>query len=188
MNWLFGFSGRMTRLDWWLAQLINLAVLVVLGVILVSVGAAAQLAEMSPAEGGGAGIGLSMVLVIVAAGGLMCWINIASTIKRFHDRNKSGFWVLIIFVPYIGTLWQIVECGFLAGTPGGNDYGSGGSGGGSRDLEAYANQLAAEYGRSPRASAEAPRAAAAVARVQTTSVPQSPRRAPQSGFGRRGTA
>ena len=43
--------------------------------------------------------------------------------KRFHDRNKSAWWVLIGFVPVIGGLWVFVECGFLAGTPGPNRFG-----------------------------------------------------------------
>jgi uncharacterized membrane protein YhaH (DUF805 family) len=51
------------------------------------------------------------------------WITIAVGIKRFHARNKSGVWVLIIFVPVIGGLWYLIECGFLRGTPGPNNYG-----------------------------------------------------------------
>ncbi len=43
--------------------------------------------------------------------------------KRYHDRNKSGWWVLIVFVPVIGGLWYLIECGFLRGTPGPNNYG-----------------------------------------------------------------
>jgi uncharacterized membrane protein YhaH (DUF805 family) len=44
-------------------------------------------------------------------------------IKRFHDRDKSGWWVLIALVPLIGGLWYIIECCFLSGTPGPNQYG-----------------------------------------------------------------
>ncbi|MDD3275897.1 MAG: DUF805 domain-containing protein [Kiritimatiellales bacterium] len=43
--------------------------------------------------------------------------------KRFHDRNKSAWWVLIGFVPFIGGLWVFIECGFLAGTPRENRFG-----------------------------------------------------------------
>jgi uncharacterized membrane protein YhaH (DUF805 family) len=31
--------------------------------------------------------------------------------------------VLIIFLPVIGALWYLIECGFLRGTDGNNDYG-----------------------------------------------------------------
>jgi uncharacterized membrane protein YhaH (DUF805 family) len=44
-------------------------------------------------------------------------------VKRYHDRNKSGWWILIVFVPVIGGLWYFIECGFLRGTPGPNTYG-----------------------------------------------------------------
>ena len=58
----------------------------------------------------------------------MAWIGLAIQVKRWHDRNKSGWWCLIALVPYIGGLWQLVECGFLPGTQGRNDYGEDPSG------------------------------------------------------------
>lgn len=44
-------------------------------------------------------------------------------IKRFHDRDKSGWWVLIGFIPVIGAIWLLIELGFLQGTPGPNRFG-----------------------------------------------------------------
>ena len=44
-------------------------------------------------------------------------------IKRWHDRDKSGWWSLIAFIPLIGFLWVLIECGFLAGTSGSNRFG-----------------------------------------------------------------
>src|SRR5680860_792339 len=44
-------------------------------------------------------------------------------IKRWHDRDKSGWWMLIVLVPIIGWIWFIVELGFLKGTPGPNRFG-----------------------------------------------------------------
>ena len=43
--------------------------------------------------------------------------------KRWHDRDKSGWWSLIIFVPIIGGIWFLVECGILEGTRGANRFG-----------------------------------------------------------------
>ena len=51
------------------------------------------------------------------------WVNLATITKRFHDRNKSGWWTALAFVPLIGTLWILVECGFLKGSRGDNKYG-----------------------------------------------------------------
>lgn len=44
-------------------------------------------------------------------------------IKRWHDLDKSGWWVLINFIPIVGGLWCLVECGFLKGTVGPNRFG-----------------------------------------------------------------
>ena len=44
-------------------------------------------------------------------------------VKRWHDLNKSGWWVLINLVPCIGGLWSLVECGFITGTRGPNQFG-----------------------------------------------------------------
>ena len=43
-------------------------------------------------------------------------------IKRAHDRNRSGFFVLLLFVPILG-LWPAIEFGFFPGTEGENDFG-----------------------------------------------------------------
>ncbi len=43
--------------------------------------------------------------------------------KRWHDRDKSGWWTLIILVPIIGPIWWLVECGILPGTRGENRFG-----------------------------------------------------------------
>jgi uncharacterized membrane protein YhaH (DUF805 family) len=47
----------------------------------------------------------------------------AVSVRRLHDRNKSGWWVLLYFVPVIGQIWLFLELGVLAGTPGPNRYG-----------------------------------------------------------------
>lgn len=49
--------------------------------------------------------------------------GLALSIKRWHDRDKSGWWVLIAFVPLVGPIWALVETGFLEGTKGPNQYG-----------------------------------------------------------------
>jgi uncharacterized membrane protein YhaH (DUF805 family) len=54
----------------------------------------------------------------------LIWVGLAVQVKRWHDRNKSGWWVLVGFIPYIGGIWQIIECGCLRGTEGENRFGS----------------------------------------------------------------
>ena len=54
---------------------------------------------------------------------LIAWPGIAISIKRWHDRDKAGWWLLIVFVPVLG-IWNLIESGFLPGTPGTNRFGS----------------------------------------------------------------
>lgn len=44
--------------------------------------------------------------------------------KRWHDRDKSGWWTLILIIPVIGSLWFLIELGFLRGTAGTNRFGA----------------------------------------------------------------
>lgn len=53
----------------------------------------------------------------------LCWIALATQVKRWHDRDKSGFMVLINLICCIGGIWAFIECVWLPGTPGDNQYG-----------------------------------------------------------------
>ena len=116
MSVLFSFSGRTNRMKYWL---VGIGVAVVSGVILAMMGmenfGGAGAPDAAPSGAAGA--------VLVLVGILNIWINLANNVKRFHDRDKSGWWVLIAFVPAIGALWILIECGFLKGTGGSNRFG-----------------------------------------------------------------
>jgi uncharacterized membrane protein YhaH (DUF805 family) len=60
------------------------------------------------------------VLIVIA---LFLYPSYAIATKRWHDRGKSGWWSLIVFVPIIGGLWALIELGFLGGNEGPNEYG-----------------------------------------------------------------
>ena len=51
------------------------------------------------------------------------YTGIMVSVKRFHDRDKSGWWVLAEYVPLFGFLVSI-ELLFLRGTRGPNRYGA----------------------------------------------------------------
>jgi uncharacterized membrane protein YhaH (DUF805 family) len=118
MNLLFGFQGRTNRAKFWL---VAIALLVIEVIVLGIIGGNAAMSDDPQQAVASLGPVAGIVLVIV--GLAATWITIAVGIKRFHDRNKSGVWVLIIFVPVIGSLWYLIECGFLKGTTGPNNYG-----------------------------------------------------------------
>ena len=42
--------------------------------------------------------------------------------KRWHDRDRSAWWLLIEFIPVLN-IWAFVECGCLRGTYGRNRFG-----------------------------------------------------------------
>ncbi len=65
--------------------------------------------------------GTSILILIFSI--VVIWPNLAVYAKRWHDRNKSGWWSLILLIPIVGGLWMLVECGFLKGTDGSNRFG-----------------------------------------------------------------
>jgi uncharacterized membrane protein YhaH (DUF805 family) len=48
---------------------------------------------------------------------------VALSVKRCHDRNRSGWFMLVAAIPFV-SFWYVVEVGFLPGTSGPNQYGS----------------------------------------------------------------
>lgn len=102
---LFKFDGRINRGKFWL------------GVVIIW-GFFAVLALLAFALDSGALWTLYWVALIAAI-----WPSLAIYIKRWHDRGKSGWWMLVAFIPLIGSLWLLIECGFLAGDDGPNEYG-----------------------------------------------------------------
>jgi uncharacterized membrane protein YhaH (DUF805 family) len=54
---------------------------------------------------------------------LLVWPALAVSVKRWHDRDRSGWWVLLNLVPVIGWLWALIDNGFLRGTAGRNRFG-----------------------------------------------------------------
>lgn len=56
-------------------------------------------------------------------GALILVAGIMLHIKRCHDRDKSGWWCLLLFIPIVGFIWAVVDLGILEGTKGENQYG-----------------------------------------------------------------
>lgn len=100
----FSFDGRISRGTFWLKGFLPIIV------ISFVVGLIDGLAE---AEG---------ILVLVWQL-LILWPGLALTAKRWHDRDKSGWWILIGLIPIIGGIWALIETGFLEGSHGPNRFG-----------------------------------------------------------------
>ena len=104
-NFLFSFEGRINRTQYWL---FNLAIFIIFTVPFILLGSGEESLD-SP-------IALLFMLALI-------WPCLAVQCKRWHDTNKSGWWILINFIPLIG-LWAFIENGFFAGDAGSNDYGN----------------------------------------------------------------
>ncbi|MBM2772129.1 DUF805 domain-containing protein [Burkholderia territorii] len=67
---------------------------------------------------------LSVVLLFVAIAVVAFWSTLAVGVKRLHDIDKSGWWMLLMCVPIVGALALLVMNGFIAGTPHANRFGA----------------------------------------------------------------
>lgn len=56
--------------------------------------------------------------------GALAWPMLALQAKRWHDRDRSAWWLLVNLIPYIGVFWVLIECGMLRGTAGENRFGA----------------------------------------------------------------
>ncbi len=54
---------------------------------------------------------------------LSCIPGFAGTTKRWHDRNRSGWWSLLLLVPVIGWIWVFISLGCRDGSRGPNRFG-----------------------------------------------------------------
>ncbi len=53
---------------------------------------------------------------------LLSWVVLAVSVKRCHDRGRSGWFMLALLIPVVGAIWVMVELGFLAAKEDGNPY------------------------------------------------------------------
>jgi uncharacterized membrane protein YhaH (DUF805 family) len=129
---LFGFQGRVNRANYWLATGILIAASILMWIL---AGAVLWIVGSWIA---GVLVGLVIFIPSVVA-------SIAVGIKRLHDRDKSGWWLLLFYLlpnvlqgvgMQLGSLglvlvlvavailvWAFVELGCLRGTVGPNQYG-----------------------------------------------------------------
>ncbi|HEV2264488.1 MAG TPA: DUF805 domain-containing protein [Stellaceae bacterium] len=106
----FAVDGRATRFDYWMRWVVPYFIGAVIAAFLDDV-----LGTTNPAGGGG----VIMIIYFLAA----IWPNLAVSIKRCHDRDRSGWFLLIGLIPIVGGIWLLVELGFLRGTTGSNRFG-----------------------------------------------------------------
>ena len=117
------FTGRARRMELWLFWLLLIGIQIVFS-ILIGLVAGPTAAVADPTDpfavlNGPAkalyGVFFLMMLALLIP-------SLAVSIRRLHDTNRSGWWILIGLIPFLGALVLIVFY-LLDGTPGPNKYG-----------------------------------------------------------------
>lgn len=113
MNWYLKvlknyaeFSGRARRKEFWMFALFNIGISVILSIIDAITTAAVGIGVLS---------GLYGLAVLIP--------SLAVSIRRLHDTDRSGFWLLIWFIPVIGWIILLVFS-LQEGTRGANRFGN----------------------------------------------------------------
>ena len=88
------FSGRSSRSEFWFFVLFYF-IIAIIATVIDAVVLGSQMAQ-------GVGILSGIVLLVHLIP------SIAVSVRRLHDTDRSGWWILICFVPLIGTIWLIV--------------------------------------------------------------------------------
>ena len=115
------FSGRSQRKEYWMFQLFIILVFMLLGIVL-SVGGGFS-GVFDPANGGSPSAIIWIVIALFSIFVLALIVpGLAVIVRRLHDQDKSGWFILIQFIPYIGGIVLFVfMC--IEGTKGENRFG-----------------------------------------------------------------
>ena len=99
------FSGRATRSEYWYSVLFGH----LLALLIISIGTIVESPELI--------IVLSSVLTLA-----LLIPGLAVCVRRLHDTGRSGWWYLLVFIPYIGGIAMLVI--FCLKSDEDNKYGS----------------------------------------------------------------
>lgn len=101
------FDGRARRREYWVFALVNLVIFFLLGWIegILGIAPTTQYSVLAT---------LFFLAVFLP--------SLAVSVRRLHDTGRSGWWVLIGLIPFIGWLVLFVFC-VLDSQPGQNQYG-----------------------------------------------------------------
>ena len=122
------FSGRARRSEYWFFTLVHslLVILpIIIGLVMIVTASLTQLhhpASEAPRYGN---VGVFIIFIFSLLHLALFIPQLAVSVRRLHDTDKSGFFILIAFIPYVGIIGGIVLLVFycMDSTPGYNQYG-----------------------------------------------------------------
>ena len=128
------FKGRSRRKEYWMFFLFNLFVIGFLMGMAIAFAPTTGGSEMMTADGGfqassnyesdmsGSPVSMVFMGLYVLYALAIIIPSIAVQVRRFHDQDKSGWMILLGFIPFVGGIILLVfMC--LEGTKGPNSYG-----------------------------------------------------------------
>jgi uncharacterized membrane protein YhaH (DUF805 family) len=106
------FNGRARRTEYWMFQLFSLLVIIGIGLL------ASLMKGIVGSETAAFLAGILILVYLIA----IFIPSLAVTIRRLHDQNKSGWFLLMQLIPWVGGIIIFV---FMVsdGTMGSNQYG-----------------------------------------------------------------
>lgn len=149
-QYLFGFEGRINRAKWWLLIPIQIGAAIVYYIVAFALVGGSIFSILTGNLSGFGGSLMLAVLLGLAYTVITFVVWLAVTIKRLHDRDKSGAWAWLFAVgPWVCAIfgftavlgrafslgglfdlgglaiivWAFIELGCLAGTSGPNRFG-----------------------------------------------------------------
>ncbi|MGQ0559456.1 MAG: DUF805 domain-containing protein [Sphingosinicella sp.] len=107
MNWMLmplrryaEFSGRSRRMEFWMWQLFKFLVSMVVYVLFFMMAGSAMMSG-DPAQMMQVGGAATILIVVMGLFGLAIIIpDLAVQVRRLHDTNRTGWWILAPIVPY----------------------------------------------------------------------------------------
>ncbi len=100
MNWYLEvlrkyavFGGRARRKEYWMFLLFNILISIALGFVEGMFGLVTEL-------------GFGMISIVYSL--LLVIPSLAVGVRRLHDTGRSGWWLLIVFVPIVGAIALLV--------------------------------------------------------------------------------
>ena len=88
------FNGRARRKEYWMFFLFNLIFTAIASLIDIAAGTA------NVESGSGLFQGIYSLVVLIP--------SLAVGVRRLHDVGKSGWMLLLAFIPFIGAIWLLV--------------------------------------------------------------------------------
>ncbi len=111
---LFSSKGCYTRWQYWKITLFSFAIWMLFGVyVVMSNTESNEIADQTVVI-----TGAFFMFILLP----LLYINIITSIKRFHDTNRSGWFYLLVLIPYLGSLILMIMNGFMPTVKEGNRF------------------------------------------------------------------